>query len=226
MDPAEIEVILREEWARGGAAGNGTGSEVGAECGTAASPWRREQKKGGRHDRVNGTDRCGDRDRGLTKRFGGQTAVDGLSLSVPRGSIFGLIGENGAGKTTTIQMLLGLMKPSSGRVDVLGLDPSERGLDVRRRVGYVPEVAGALRLDDGERDRLVRGRVSPRRGRVHDRLSVPLQRVDPRVRPAGAEEDQGPLQGHAGQGVAVAGAGVGPGAAWSSTSRPPGSTCW
>jgi ABC-2 type transport system ATP-binding protein len=77
---------------------------------------------------------------GLTKRFGRQTAVNGLSLSVPQGSIFGLLGENGAGKTTTIQMLLGLVKPNGGRLDVLGLDPTKRGLDVRRRVGYVPEV--------------------------------------------------------------------------------------
>ncbi len=76
---------------------------------------------------------------GLTKQFGAQKAVDGLSLSIPRGSIFSLIGENGAGKTTTIQVLLGLLAPSSGRVDVLGLNPAERGLDVRRRVGYVPE---------------------------------------------------------------------------------------
>src|ERR1017187_150040 len=77
---------------------------------------------------------------GLTKRFGRQTAVDGLSLAVPQGSIFGLLGENGAGKTTTIQMLLGLIKPDGGRLDVLGLDPTKHGLDVRRRVGYVPEV--------------------------------------------------------------------------------------
>jgi ABC-2 type transport system ATP-binding protein len=77
---------------------------------------------------------------GLTKRFGKQTAVDGLSLSVPHGSIFSLIGENGAGKTTTIQHLLGLMQPDSGRLDVLGLDPTRNGLGVRRRVGYVPEV--------------------------------------------------------------------------------------
>ena len=76
---------------------------------------------------------------GLTKRFGGQTAVDGLSLSIPKGSVFSLIGENGAGKTTTIQVLLGLLKPTSGRVDVLGRNPAENGLDVRRRVGYVPE---------------------------------------------------------------------------------------
>jgi ABC-2 type transport system ATP-binding protein len=76
----------------------------------------------------------------LTKRFGNQTAVDGLSLTVPHGSIFSLIGENGAGKTTTIQMLLGLLQPDAGRLDVLGLDPTRKGLDVRRRVGYVPEV--------------------------------------------------------------------------------------
>ena len=64
---------------------------------------------------------------GLCKRFGKQSAVDGLSLSVPHGSIFALIGENGAGKTTTIQMLLGLMQPTSGRLDVLGLDPASAG---------------------------------------------------------------------------------------------------
>jgi ABC-2 type transport system ATP-binding protein len=76
---------------------------------------------------------------GVTKRYGRQVAVDNLSLSVPEGSIFGLLGENGAGKTTTIQMLLGLVRPDSGQLDVLGLDPVRRGLDVRRRVGYVPE---------------------------------------------------------------------------------------
>jgi ABC-2 type transport system ATP-binding protein len=78
----------------------------------------------------------------LTKRYGDQTAVDGLSLDVPEGAIFGLLGENGAGKTTTIQTLLGLVRPDSGRVEVLGLDPSrdKQGLEVRRRIGYVPEV--------------------------------------------------------------------------------------
>jgi ABC-2 type transport system ATP-binding protein len=76
---------------------------------------------------------------GLTKRYGNQKAVDGLSLSVPEGSIFGLLGENGAGKTTTIQTLLGLIRPDAGRTEVLGLDPARRGLDVRRQTGYVPE---------------------------------------------------------------------------------------
>ena len=76
---------------------------------------------------------------GLTKRYGGQTAVDGLSLEVPEGSVFGLLGENGAGKTTTIQTLLGLVRPDAGRLEVLGLDPSRQGFEVRRRTGYVPE---------------------------------------------------------------------------------------
>jgi ABC-2 type transport system ATP-binding protein len=75
----------------------------------------------------------------LTKRYGKQTAVDGLSLTVPEGAVFGLLGENGAGKTTTIQTLLGLVKPDGGRTEVLGLDPARRGLEVRRQIGYVPE---------------------------------------------------------------------------------------
>jgi len=76
----------------------------------------------------------------MTKIFGDQTAVSGLSLEVPVGSVFGLLGENGAGKTTTIQTLLGMLTPDGGRVEVLGLDPTTQGLQVRRRVGYVPEV--------------------------------------------------------------------------------------
>ncbi len=76
---------------------------------------------------------------GFTKRYGKQKAVDGLSLTVPEGAIFGLLGENGAGKTTTIQTLLGLIKPDAGKIDVLGLDPTRQGLEIRRRTGYVPE---------------------------------------------------------------------------------------
>jgi ABC-2 type transport system ATP-binding protein len=76
---------------------------------------------------------------GLVKRYRGQAAVDGLSLEVPEGAVFGLLGENGAGKTTTIQALLGLIPPTAGRLEVLGLDPSRQGLEVRRRAGYVPE---------------------------------------------------------------------------------------
>ncbi len=76
----------------------------------------------------------------LTKRYRDQVAVDDLSLDIPAGSIFGLLGENGAGKTTTIQTLLGLVRPDAGRVEVLGLDPVKQGLEVRRRIGYVPEI--------------------------------------------------------------------------------------
>ncbi|WP_152053768.1 ABC transporter ATP-binding protein [Tautonia marina] len=76
----------------------------------------------------------------LVKQFRGVTAVYDLSLDVPEGAVFGLLGENGAGKTTTIQVLLGLLAPDAGQTRVLGLDPSREGLAVRRRVGYVPEV--------------------------------------------------------------------------------------
>jgi ABC-2 type transport system ATP-binding protein len=77
----------------------------------------------------------------MTKRYRGRPAVEGLTLEVPAGSVFGLLGENGAGKTTTIQSLLGLIVPDEGRVETLGLDPVRQGLEVRRRVGYVPEQA-------------------------------------------------------------------------------------
>ena len=75
----------------------------------------------------------------MTKRYRDQVALDGLSLDVPEGSVFGLLGENGAGKTTTLQILLGLVAPDSGGAEVLGLNPVRQGLDIRRRVGYVPE---------------------------------------------------------------------------------------
>ncbi|SIN99298.1 ABC-2 type transport system ATP-binding protein [Singulisphaera sp. GP187] len=76
---------------------------------------------------------------GLTVRYRGRPAVDGLSFDVPTGSVFGLLGENGAGKSTTIKTLLGLVAPNAGRVEVLGLDPNLKGEEVRRKVGYVPE---------------------------------------------------------------------------------------
>ena len=79
---------------------------------------------------------------GLTKRYKGRKAVDGITFEVPHGSVFGLLGENGAGKSTTIKSILGLIAPDGGRVETLGLDPSTQGLEVRRRVGYVPEQPG------------------------------------------------------------------------------------
>jgi len=80
--------------------------------------------------------------RGLTKIYGGHRAVDAIDFSIRRGEIFGLLGPNGAGKTTTILMLLGLTEASAGSVDVLGFDPVRQPLEVKRRVGYLPDAVG------------------------------------------------------------------------------------
>ena len=77
--------------------------------------------------------------RDVVKRFGRNRVLDGESLAVARGQTFAFLGRNGAGKTTTIRMLLGLLKPDSGTVRVLGLDPLRTPMEVRRRVGYVAE---------------------------------------------------------------------------------------
>ncbi|MBX6378477.1 MAG: ABC transporter ATP-binding protein [Clostridia bacterium] len=80
--------------------------------------------------------------RDLTKCYGENVAVDRLNLALRRGEVFGLLGPNGAGKTTTILMLLGLTEPTSGKVEVLGLDPLTQATEVKRRVGYLPDHVG------------------------------------------------------------------------------------
>jgi ABC-2 type transport system ATP-binding protein len=80
--------------------------------------------------------------RGLTKRYGTATAVDGVNFTVAPGEIFGLLGPNGAGKTTTILMLLGLSDISSGEARVFGHDPMREPLAVKRMVGYLPDTVG------------------------------------------------------------------------------------
>ena len=75
----------------------------------------------------------------LTKRYRGRTVVNGLSLTVERGDVFGFLGQNGAGKSTTIRMVLGLVRPTSGRVQVLGHDMSRRPRAALRRVGAIIE---------------------------------------------------------------------------------------
>ena len=77
--------------------------------------------------------------KGLTHRFGKLTAVDDLRLDVPAGTVCGFLGRNGAGKTTTIQILMNLLQPAAGRVEVLGLNPATDSLALRRQVGYVAE---------------------------------------------------------------------------------------
>jgi ABC-2 type transport system ATP-binding protein len=79
---------------------------------------------------------------GLTKRYGKSLAVAGIDLAIHAGEVFGLLGPNGSGKTTTILMLLGLTEPSGGKVSVLGYDPLRQPLEVKRRVGYLPDSVG------------------------------------------------------------------------------------
>jgi ABC-2 type transport system ATP-binding protein len=78
----------------------------------------------------------------LSKRYREKLAVNGLSLTVEDGEIFGFLGPNGAGKTTTILMLLGLTEPTSGDVTVCGFNPTHQSLEVKKRVGYLPENPG------------------------------------------------------------------------------------
>src|SRR5438034_71822 len=78
----------------------------------------------------------------LSKHYGPVIAVDRLTLTLPKGEVFGLLGPNGSGKTTTILMLLGLTDPTAGTVRVLGHDPSRNPLEVKRRVGYLPDSVG------------------------------------------------------------------------------------
>ena len=101
--------------------------------------------------------------RGLTKRYGELVAVDGLDLDLVPGEIFGLLGQNGAGKTTTILMLLGLTEPTRGWARVAGFDPTREPLEVKRRVGYLPDAVGFY---------------SAMSGRANLRYTARLNRID------------------------------------------------
>ena len=78
----------------------------------------------------------------LTKKYGAFTAVDRICLSVAKGEVFGLLGPNGAGKSTTILMMLGLTEPTSGNVSICGIDATHNPIEVKRRIGYLPEDVG------------------------------------------------------------------------------------
>ena len=75
----------------------------------------------------------------LTKRYGKFTAVDGISLEVPRGELFGLLGPNGAGKTTTMRMIAGILRPTGGSIHVGGMDMLARPLEAKARLGFIPD---------------------------------------------------------------------------------------
>ncbi len=87
----------------------------------------------------------------LSRRFGSKTVLDNVSVYVPRGGVFGLVGENGAGKTTLIKHILGLLRAESGSVRVFGLDPVADPVGVLGRVGYLseqPDLPGWMRVDE------------------------------------------------------------------------------
>jgi ABC-2 type transport system ATP-binding protein len=104
---------------------------------------------------------------GLTKTFGAVTALDGLELIVPAGSVVGFLGPNGAGKSTTIRVLLGLLRPDAGSVRLLGGDPWDDAVALHRRLAYVPgDVSLWPNLTGGEAIDLLgrlRGGIDPRR---------------------------------------------------------------
>jgi ABC-type multidrug transport system ATPase subunit len=88
---------------------------------------------------------------GLFRRFGSKTALNDVSLYVPRGTVFGLVGENGAGKTTLIKHILGLLRAETGTVRVFGLDPVAEPVSVLGRIGYLseqPDLPGWMRVDE------------------------------------------------------------------------------
>ncbi len=116
--------------------------------------------------------------RGLTKRYGELVAVDHLDLELYRGEVFGLLGPNGAGKTTTILMLLGLSEPTTGEARVLGLDPARHPLEVKRRVGYVPDNVGFYGDLTGRQNLRYTARLNGLDGRAaEERLDAALARV-------------------------------------------------
>jgi ABC-2 type transport system ATP-binding protein len=118
---------------------------------------------------------------GLTKRFGANRGVDELCFEVAAGEVFGFLGPNGAGKSTTIRLLLGLYRPSSGRIRVFDLDPTRDGVALHRRVGYLPgELALYPRLTGRQHlDRFAAARgVGDRdyRDKLVERFGVELDR--------------------------------------------------
>ncbi len=112
---------------------------------------------------------------GLTRRFGSLVAVDHLDLSIPTATIFGLLGSNGAGKTTTIKMLTTLLAPSDGSARVAGFDIRTEARQVRRHVGYVPQLLSADAALTGRENLALSGKLQGiPRGERRDRIEEAL----------------------------------------------------
>ncbi len=113
---------------------------------------------------------------GLTRRFGSVTAVDGLTLAVDAGEVFGLLGPNGAGKSTVVKMLTTLLPPSSGTARVVGYDVVHQAAEVRRVIGYVPQALSDDGTLTGYENLLVFAKLydlphATRQARIHDSLA-------------------------------------------------------
>ena len=76
---------------------------------------------------------------GLSKKFGNKTAVDHISLKIKEGEIFGLLGPNGAGKSTTLNMVCSLLKPTSGNIEIFGMNTSNNMKKIKKKIGYIPQ---------------------------------------------------------------------------------------
>lgn len=127
---------------------------------------------------------------GLGKRYGEVVAVDDLTFHVQPGEVYGLLGPNGAGKTTTILMLLGLSEPTTGTARVVGLDPAREPLEVKRRVGYLPDAVGFYGRLSGRENLAYTARLNGLESRAAeariDTLLAQVSLVDAADRPAEA----------------------------------------
>jgi ABC-2 type transport system ATP-binding protein len=114
----------------------------------------------------------------LSKRYGATIAVDGIDLEVEAGEIVGILGPNGSGKTTTILMLLGLTEPTGGRAVVAGFDPLREPLEVKRRVGYLPDQVGFYDRLSARDNLAYTGRLAGLgRREIDERFAAALARV-------------------------------------------------
>lgn len=118
----------------------------------------------------------------VSKRYGQAAAVSGLDLTVPSGEVLGFLGPNGAGKTTTIRLLMGFLRPTAGRVRLLGYDMNDpvQAQQVRRQIGFVPDVAGLDPTATGEQllDDLAALQGQPALERAHIVESLELRQAD------------------------------------------------
>ncbi len=112
--------------------------------------------------------------KGLTKKYGDFTAVDHLNLTIQKSEVFGLLGPNGAGKSTTILMMLGLTDPTSGEVSVCGINSTRNPIEVKRKVGYLPEDVGFYEDYTGLENLLYTARLNGVSGKEAKQRAVDL----------------------------------------------------